>query len=108
MSDTPLNGRSKEFVWYQRFGYPNEKSLHTLASQQLVDDFDLSKYKSYTWKGNYTKPHFQVKAEHELQYLLTWFIAMYVDQRVLKSLSGARYFVTLGDDNTHTMCGYTF
>ena len=47
MSDVPLNGRSKEFVWHQRFGYPNEKSLHTLATQQLVDDFDLSKYKSY-------------------------------------------------------------
>jgi len=40
--DDRLNSRSKEFVWHQRFGHLNEKSLHTLASQQLVDDFDYN------------------------------------------------------------------
>ena len=40
--DAQLNGRSKEFIWHQRFDHLNEKSLRTLASQQLVDEFDYN------------------------------------------------------------------
>ena len=42
VSDARLNGRSKEFTWHQKFGHLNEKSLHTLVSQQLVNDFDYN------------------------------------------------------------------
>ena len=40
VSDARLNGRSKEFILYQRFCHLNEKSLHTLTSQQLRKGFD--------------------------------------------------------------------
>lgn len=42
MSDARLDGRSKEFIWHQRFGHLNERSLRTLASKQLVHDFDYN------------------------------------------------------------------
>lgn len=67
MSDGRLNGRSKEFVWHQRFSHLNNKSLHILA-QQLVDDFDYNTSKQISFckscmEGKLHKPHFQVKAE---------------------------------------------
>ena len=42
VSDARLNAESKEFIWHRRFGHLNERSLHTLASQRLVYDFDYN------------------------------------------------------------------
>lgn len=38
VSDARLDAESKEFIWHRRFGHLNERSLHTLASQKLVDN----------------------------------------------------------------------
>ena len=42
VSDACLNAESKDFIWHQRFAHLNERSLHTLTSQKLVDDFDYN------------------------------------------------------------------
>lgn len=42
VSDARLNAESKEFIWHRRFGHLNERSLHTLASQKFVNDFDYN------------------------------------------------------------------
>ena len=75
INDVWFKGSSKGFLQDQRFGHLNKKSLYTLACQQLVDDFDYNVSKQTTFcvscvEGKLQKTHFQVKAEHKLQYPL--------------------------------------
>ena len=42
ISDARLNATSKELIWHQRFGHLNERGLHILKGQMLVDGFDYN------------------------------------------------------------------
>ena len=45
VSDAQLNAESKKFIWLRMFGHLNKRSLHTLAHQKLLYDFDYKTFK---------------------------------------------------------------
>ena len=88
VSNAQLNAKSKEFIWYRRFGCLNERSLHTLASQRLESDFDYNTSKQMPYfksflDGKLHKTPFPSGVGNKLKYLLVWFIEMCVDHWVL-------------------------
>ena len=87
VTDVRLNAESKEFVWHRRFGHLNE-SLHTLASQRLIHDFDYNTSKQMLFcksyvEGKLHKTPFPSGGRKWLKYLLVWFIATCVDHWVV-------------------------
>ena len=42
MSDAQSMDESRESIWHRHFGHLNERSLRTLASQSLVNDFNYN------------------------------------------------------------------
>ena len=111
MSDARLNGRSKEFIWHQRFGHLNEKSLHTLASQQLVNDFDYNVSKQIPFcescvKGKLHKMPFPKEGRTQAAVPLGLVHSDVRGPMSTQSLSGARYFLIFIDDKTHYMWVY--
>ena len=111
MSDAKLNGRSKEFVWHQRFGHLNEKSLHTLANQQLVDDFDYDVSKHIPFcescvEGKLHKTSFPSGGRTRAEVPLGLVHSDVCGPMSTQSLSGARYFLIFADDKTHYVWVY--
>ena len=106
VSDARLNAESKEFIWHQKFCHLNERSLHTLASQRLVYDFDYNTSKQMPFckccrRVNYTKFLFQVEVENRLKCLLVWFILTCVDHWVLNRWVKQDTSSQFVDDKTH-------
>lgn len=71
VSDSSLS-EPKEFVWHRRYGHLNERSLHTMASQNLVYDFDRHTSDQYhsaspVLKVNSTERLFEIQEEGELR-----------------------------------------
>ena len=82
VSNAQLNAKSKEFIWYQRFGCLNERSLHTLASQRLESDFPSGGRKQAEVPLGLVHSNVCGSLGAEL-------------------LSGERYFLSFVDDKTH-------
>ena len=111
VSDVRLNGRSKEFVWHQRFGHLNEKSLRTLASQQLVDDFDYNVSKQIPFcescvEETLHKTPFPSEGRARAAVPFGLVHSDVCRPMSTQSLSGARYFLTFADDKTHYVWVY--
>ena len=106
VSDAHLNAESKEFIWHRRFGCLNERSLHTLASQKLVDDFEYNTCKRMPFckscvEGKLHRTPFPSAGRKRAEVPLGLVHSDVCDPLNSKSLSGARYFLTFVDDKTH-------
>ena len=111
MSDARLNDKSKEFVWHQRFSHLNERSLRTLASQQLVYDFDYSTSKQIPFckscvEGKLHKTPFPSEGRKRAAVPLGLVHSDVCGPMSPKLLSGARYFLVFVDDKTHYVWVY--
>ena len=100
-----LNAESKEFIWHRRFGYLNERSLHTLASQKLVDDFDHNTCKRMPFckscvEGKLHRTPFPSASRKRAEVPLGLVHSGVCGPLNSKSLSGARYFLTFVDEKT--------
>ena len=106
VSDARLSAESKEFIWHRRFGHLNERSLHTLASQQLVYDFDYHISKPMPFckacvEGKLHRTPFPGGGRKRADAPLDLVHSDVCGPIGTESLSGAKYFVTFVDDKTH-------
>lgn len=111
MSDARLSNESKEFIWHRRFGHLNEKSLQTLASQQLVYDFDYHISKPMPFckacvEGKLHRTPFPSGGRKRAETPLDLVHSDVCGPIGTESLSGAKYFVTFVDDKTHYIWVY--
>ena len=111
VSNAQLNGRSKEFIWHQRFGNLIEKSLHILANPQLVDDFDYNVSKQIPFckscvEGKLHKTPFPSQGRTRAAVPLGLIHSDVCGPMSTQLLSGARYFVVFADDKTHYVWVY--
>ena len=111
VSDTRLNDKSKEFIWHQRFGHLNERSLRTLASMRLVYDLDYNASKQLPFcescvGGKSHKIPFSRKGRNQAVVPLGLVHSDVCGLMSIESLSGARYFLTFVDDKTHYIWVY--
>ena len=109
MSDARLNAEPKDFIWHRRFGNLNERSLHTLASQKLVDNFDYNTSKQMPFckscvEGKLHRTPFPSAGRKRAEVPLGLVHSDVCGPLNSKSLSGARYFLTFVDDKTHYTC----
>ena len=106
VSDARLNDKSKEFIWHQRFGHLNERSLRTLASMQLVYGLDYNASKQLPFcescmGGKLYKIPFSSKGRNQAVVHLGLVHSDVCGPMSTESLSGARYLLTFVDDKTH-------
>ena len=106
VSDARLNTKSKELVWHQRFGHLNERSLRTLASQEVVKGFDYNPSEQMPFcescvEGKMHKTPFPSESRKRAEVPLGLVHSDVCGPLGAESLSGAKYFVTFVDDKTH-------
>ena len=112
VSDAQLNGESKEFIWHRRFGHLNERSLHTLARQRLVYDFDYNTSKQMPFckscvEGKLHKTPFPSGGRKQVEVPLGLIHSDVFGPLGAELLSGVRYLLTFVDDKL-TIHGYIF
>ena len=105
VTDVRLNAESKEFMWHRRFGHLNE-SLHTLASQRLIHDFDYNTSKQMPFckfyvEGKLHKTRIPSGGRKQAEVPLGLVHSDMCGPLGGELLSGARYFHTFVDDKTH-------
>ena len=101
-----MNAESKEFICHQRFGHLNKRSLHTLASQRLVYDFNYNTSKrmpfcKYCVEGKLHETSFPSRGRKRAEIPLGLVHSDMCGPLGAELLNGVRYFLTFVDDKTH-------
>ena len=105
MSDAQSMDESRESIWHRRFGHLNERSLRTLASRSLVNDFNYNASSRIPFcescvKGKLHRKPFGT-SERQVKVPLELVHSDVCGPLSSESLGGAKYFVTFIDARTH-------
>ena len=105
MSDAQPMDESRESIWHRCFGHLNERSLRTLASRSLVNDFNYNASSRIPFceccvKGKLHKKPFGT-SERQVKVPLELVHSDVCGPLSSESLGGAKYFVTFIDAKTH-------
>ncbi len=106
-----VHKESKEQVWHRRYGHLGMQNLKKMCSESLVDgfDFDVSKDIDFCESCVAGKHHRSMFKTNGRKRAVEPFGLVHSDvceKMNAKSLSGAEYFLTFIDDNTHYVWTY--